>query len=97
MKLKNLFGKKIMSWMRRHGTLKFSPPHMNSTLVDNRKSFKISSAKTTHKSFRNTPLPPPSPHHTLKNPTNLSLQLLHCQTERNRVILGKQKRPVLRL
>ena len=32
--LKNLYGNKIMNWMKHHGTLKFIPAHMNYILVE---------------------------------------------------------------
>ena len=45
--LKNFHGNKIMNWTRKHGTLKFTPPHMNYVLVETREAFKLSSAKIT--------------------------------------------------
>ena len=36
-----------MNWTRKHGTLKFTPPHMNYVLVETREAFKLSSAKIT--------------------------------------------------
>ena len=43
-----------MKWMRHHGTLHFSPPHMNSDLVATWEAYKPSSATITHNAFKNT-------------------------------------------
>ena len=60
-KLKNLYVNSIMTWMRHHGTLKFTPDHMNSVLIDTWKNFKISSATITQNSFKKTHITPRSP------------------------------------
>ena len=60
--LKNLYGNARMNWMRHHGKLKFSPPHMNSVLFETWEAFKPSSITITRKYFKKThllPLPPP--------------------------------------
>ena len=62
LKLKNLYANLRMNWMRNHGTLNFTLPHMNYVLVEKWEAFKISSKKITHKSFNKTHLlliPPP--------------------------------------
>ena len=58
MKLKNVYGNERMKWMRKYGTLKFTPTHNNSVLVETRESFKISSMTTTNKYFKNKHLLP---------------------------------------
>ena len=61
-KLNNLYGNKVMNWMRYHGTLKFKRYHMNSVLVETWEDLKLSSATITHKAFKKThllPLYPP--------------------------------------
>ena len=63
MKFKNFYGNERINWMRHHETLKFTPPHMNSVLVETWEAFKVSSTKITQKYFMKTP-PPPSPHRT---------------------------------
>ena len=40
-KLNNLYGDAIMNWMRQHGTLKFTPAHINSVLVATWETFKL--------------------------------------------------------
>ena len=56
-KLNNLYGSEIMNWMRNHGTLKFTPPHMNSVIVETCEALKISSKITTQKYFKKKHLP----------------------------------------
>ena len=58
MKLKNLYGDSVINWMRHHGTLKFTPPHINYFLIEIWEDLKISSAKITQKYFKRTPHPP---------------------------------------
>ena len=58
MKLKNVYGNERMKWMRKYGTLKFTPTHKNSVLVETWESFKISSTTTTNKYFKNKHLLP---------------------------------------
>ena len=58
MNLKNFYGNARMNWMRYHGTLKFSPPHMNSVPIETREAFKLSSTKITQKYFKKTHIPP---------------------------------------
>ena len=45
--LKNLYDNVRMKWMRYHGTLKFTPDHMNYVLVTTWEDFKLSSATIT--------------------------------------------------
>ena len=59
--IKNLYGNARMNWMRHHGTLNFSLPHMNYVLVETWKHFKISSETITQKYSKNTHLLPLSP------------------------------------
>ena len=61
MKLKNLYGNARMNWMIHHGTLAFTPAHMNSALVATWEAFKLSTATITQKSFKRTHLLPLSP------------------------------------
>ena len=58
MKLKNVDGNARMNWMSHHGTLKFTPTHMNSILVETWEAFKLSSATITQKYFNKTHLLP---------------------------------------
>ena len=46
-KLKNFYDKKRRNWMRHHGKLKVTPPHMNYVLVETWEAFKLSSTTTT--------------------------------------------------
>ena len=55
-KLKNLYGNARMNCIRHYGTLKFTPPHMNSFLVETWEAFKLSSAEITRKGFKKTHL-----------------------------------------
>ena len=57
-KLKNVYGNARMNWMRHHGTLKFTPTHMNSVLVETWEYFKPSFATITQEYFKKTHLPP---------------------------------------
>ena len=41
MSLNNLYVNTIMKWMRHHGTLEFTPAHMNSVLVETQEVFKL--------------------------------------------------------
>ena len=66
-KLNNLYGDARMNLMRHHGTLKFTPAHMNSILVETWEAFKLSSAKITQKAFKENPPPPLSPLYTGTN------------------------------
>ena len=62
MKLKNFYANAIMNWKIYHKTLKFTPAHMNSTLVSTWEDFKLSSAKITQNNFKKKnilPLIPP--------------------------------------
>ena len=62
MKLNNLYANAIMNWKIHHKTLKFTPAHMNSTLVSTWEDFKLSSAKITQNAFKKKnilPLLPP--------------------------------------
>ena len=54
MKLKNLYVNSIMNWMTHHGTLKFTPEHINSVLIATWKSFKLSSTEITQTVFKKT-------------------------------------------
>ena len=96
MKLDNFHGIARMNWTRQHGTLKFTPDHMNYFLVEMWEAFKLSSTTITYKAFKKTP-PPLSPHEILAPTTKLVLLVLNSQKERNRMILDVYKRPVLRL
>ena len=58
MKLNNLNVNTRMNWMRHHGTLKFSPPHMNSVLFETWEVFELSSSTITHNYFKNKHLTP---------------------------------------
>ena len=57
-KLENMYGNARMNWMRHHGTLKFTPSHMNSILVATWEAFKISSVTITQNDFKKTRIPP---------------------------------------
>ena len=61
MKLENMYGNAIMNWMIQHGSLKFTPAHINSVRVATWEAFKISSATITHNTFNNTHILPLSP------------------------------------
>ena len=67
MKLKNFYGNEIIKWMIHHGTLKFTPPHMNSVLVETWEDFKPSSATITQKYFKKTNFPPLYPTYIATN------------------------------
>ena len=58
MKIKDLYGNVRINWMRYHGTLKFTPHHLNYVLVETQEAFKLSSTKTTHKYFRKNKILP---------------------------------------
>ena len=47
MNFNNLYGNAIMYWIRQHGTLEFTPAHMNYVLVETWESLKLSSATIT--------------------------------------------------
>ena len=57
-KLKYLYNVANIAWMLKYGTIKFSPHHMNSILVEAWDSFKISSGNIIRDSFAKTKLPP---------------------------------------
>ena len=61
MKLNNFNDNARMNWTRHHGTLKFSPTHINYVLVEIWKAFKLLSATITQKYFKKTHLTPLSP------------------------------------
>ena len=44
LRLNTLYGNARTNWNRNHGTIKFTPPHMNSVVVEAWKYFKLSSA-----------------------------------------------------
>ena len=67
MKLNNMYGNTRMEWMLYHGNLKFSPPHMNSVLVETWEDFKPSSTKIVQKYSNETHLTPLSPPDIGKN------------------------------
>ena len=56
MKLNIFYGNSRMNYTRHHGTLNFSPPHINYFLVETWKDFKLSSAKISQKYFKKTHL-----------------------------------------
>ena len=56
-KLNNMYGNARMKNMKHHGTLKFSLPRMNSTLVETWGAFELSHTKITQKSPNKTPPP----------------------------------------
>ena len=56
MNIDSLYGNSRMNWTRHHGTLKFIPAHINSVLVETWEAFKLPSATTTQKAFKNTHL-----------------------------------------
>ena len=58
-KLMNIYGNSRMNWMIHHGTLQFTPAHMNSILVKTWESFKLSSTIITQNASKKTPTPPP--------------------------------------
>ena len=47
MNFNHLYGNAIMNWIRQHGTLEFTPAHINYVLVETWESFKLSSATIT--------------------------------------------------
>ena len=61
MKLNIFYCNSIINWMIHHGTLKFTPAHINYVLVETWEDFKPTSATITQKSFKNTHLLPLSP------------------------------------
>ena len=85
MKFKNLYNNVRMNWIKHHGTLKFTPTHINSVLVETWEAFKLSSTTITHKYFKKTP--PPSTHWTLAPTKNIVLLVINSKTERKRVML----------
>ena len=80
LKLNNLYDNARMNWMSNHGTIKFTPSHINSVLVETWSAFKISSAKITQESSKKTHLPPPFPYWTKSQTTKLSYKLLKFPT-----------------
>ena len=50
--LKNLYSNARMNWIRHHGTLKITPPHINYILVEKWEDFKISSATIAQNDFK---------------------------------------------
>ena len=71
MKLNNLYGNARMNWMRHNRTFNFSPPHMNSALVETWVAFKLSYATINHKYFKRTNNPPSHPQESLMVCANL--------------------------
>ena len=59
--LNNLYANTRMNWIRVHGTLKFSLPHMNYVLVETWEDFKLSSTTITQKYFKKNNFLPLSP------------------------------------
>ena len=62
-----LYGNVIMKWMRKHGTLKFTPAHMNSVLFEKWESLKISYATITQEYFKKKHISPPYLYDKVKN------------------------------
>ena len=78
--------------MRQHGTLKFTPAHMNYVLVTTWEAFKLPSAKITHNALKKThilPLYPPD-----IETTKIVSMVLNNQTDKNHTILDIYQRPV---
>ena len=59
-KLSILYGKAIMNCTRHHVNFKFTPPRMDSVLVETWETFKISSTTIIRKYFKNTHTHTPS-------------------------------------
>ena len=57
-KINNLYGNAGMTWMRNHGNLKFTPPHLNSVTVETWEAFKLLYDKNIQKYFNETLLLP---------------------------------------
>ena len=71
-KINNFDGFARMNLMRLHGTLKFTPAHMNYVLVETWEAFKLSSTKITQKYFKMTHILPLSPSEIVTNSKSLS-------------------------
>ena len=84
--LNNFYGNARMNWIRKHGTLKFTLPYMNSVLVETWEYFKYHPHQSPRKISRRHNSSP-SPHQKYAQPTKISLQVLKCQSERKRMIL----------
>ena len=59
LKLNNFYDNARMNWMSNHGTLKFTPSHINSVLVEKWSAFKLSSAKNHPGIFQEDTSTPP--------------------------------------
>ena len=51
-----MYGHERMKWMINHGTLNFTPSHMNDVLVETWEAFKLSSDTTAQEDFNKTHL-----------------------------------------
>ena len=60
-KLESLYNVAKIVWMPKYGTIKFSPHHMNSVLVESWDPFNMSAGNIIRDSFAKTKLPPLSP------------------------------------
>ena len=58
LKFNNLYCNVRMNWTIHHGTLNFTPPHINYVLVETWEAFKLSSITITHKYFNKTHILP---------------------------------------
>ena len=58
LKPKNLYGNERMNWMGKHGTIKFTPYHINYALVETWEALKPSSTTITQKYSKKTHLLP---------------------------------------
>ena len=72
MKLNNFYDNAKMNWMRHHGTLKFTPAHMNYVPVETWEAFKLSYVTITQEYFRMTHISPPLPTRHWHQLTSLS-------------------------
>ena len=54
LRLKNLYGNKIINWIKKNLYLKFTPSHMNIVIVETRKAFKMSSISINKDDFNKT-------------------------------------------
>ena len=59
--INDVYGNARINWMRHHGTLNFTPPHMNYLLVETWEALKLSSKTITQKYFKKTHWLPLSP------------------------------------
>ena len=81
-KLKRYYGLAKIKWQRQHGTMKFTPSHMNSVLVEMWHSFQQHSACVIIDALKKTkllPLAPPD-HNTNTQSCLAATQTLVCHT-----------------